>query len=152
MVTWTATDDTGNASSCSALIKRLDTTPPEVAVDVTPEILWPPSHKLITILVSVTAEDLVDPSPVVSLLSVTSNEPYDVHGTGDGSTDDDIQGAEIGAPDFEILLRAERAAVEEGRIYTLVYQATDAYGNAATASAQVMVPHDVGAKSRNGAA
>ena len=56
----------------------------------------------------------------------------------DGNTIDDILIDEDGT----IYLRAERAGNSNGRIYTLTYTATDCYGNTASASATVTVPHN----------
>jgi len=74
----------------------------------------------------------------------TSSEPDDAPGIGDGNTTGDIQDAAIGTPDPSFLLRAERSAAGSGRVYTLEYAATDASGNTASASGQVIVPHDLG--------
>jgi predicted secreted protein len=51
---------------------------------------------------------------------------------------DDIQ---IGDDDT-IYLRAERSGTGSGGIYTIIYQAVDDSGNAAVASATIMVPQD----------
>jgi hypothetical protein len=99
---------------------------------------------MVDIVASVVATDICDPSPVVVLESITSNEPDDAPGGGDGHTTNDIQGAEIGTDDRAFQLRAERDGKGSGRIYTVTYSATDASGNSATASATVSVPHDQG--------
>ena len=153
LVTWTATDDSGNASSCAAIVRRLDTMPPDIGVTVTPCELWPPNHKMAEIEAIVEVSDTVDPAPAIVLVSVTSNEPEDATGDGDGHTEMDIEGADLGTADLLFLVRAERAAVEEGRIYTVVYCAIDFCGNEATAEATVVVPHDRGkngSKSKGG--
>jgi hypothetical protein len=77
---------------------------------------------------------------VVQLVSITSNEPD--NGTGDGDTTGDIQGASVGTADGTFALRAERSGSGGGRVYTIVYRATDASGNAGTATGYVRVPHD----------
>jgi len=50
--------------------------------------------------------------------------------------------AESLTPDGEALIRAERNGNGSGRIYELIYSATDASGNSTPASAVVTVPHD----------
>jgi hypothetical protein len=117
-----------------------DNTPPQVTLSVTPTILWPPNHKMVLITPTLTVGDNCDPSPTVVLESITSNEPDDAPGDGDGNTVGDIGVAAGG----KIFLRAERAGTGIGRIYTVTYRATDASGNTATASAIVAVPHDNG--------
>jgi hypothetical protein len=74
------------------------------------------------------------------LVSVTSNE--DDEGLGDGDMPNDIQGADIGTPDVEFQLRAERSGLGFGRIYTIIYAAWDCAGNEATAEVEVRVPHN----------
>ncbi len=76
----------------------------------------------------VVVHDACDPSPQVILATVTSSEPDDAPGGGDGNTTNDIQGAILGIPDFDVLLRAERAGNGPGRTYTIRYQARDASG------------------------
>ena len=76
------------------------------------------------------------------MVSASSNEPD--NGTGDGDTDDDIQGVEPGTPDTEFRLRAERAGGGDGRIYTVVYELTGVEERATRHEATVSVPHDQG--------
>jgi hypothetical protein len=98
---------------------------------------------MVDITATVTATDICDAAPTVVLTSVTSNEPDDAKGNGDGKTVDDIQGADVGTEDYSFQLRAERAGGGDGRIYTITYRVTDASGNSASASATVVVPHDM---------
>jgi hypothetical protein len=88
--TWRASDDSGNVSSCTQTIRVVDTTPPEMSATASPSVLWPPNHKMEPITLTVSAQDICDPSPVCRITSVTSNEP--VNGLGDGDT----------APDWEL--------------------------------------------------
>jgi hypothetical protein len=91
------------------------------------------------------ATDLCDPASVrVQLVSATGSEPDDASGNSDGATMNDIQGADIGAPDTALLLRSERDGKGLGRVYSLTYQAVDRSGNAALGLATVTVPHDLG--------
>ena len=127
----------------SLTISTPDTTPPDISVTVSPDTLWPPNHKMVDIVATVAVSDICDAAPTVVLTSVTSDEPDDAKGGGDGKTVDDIQGTDIGAEDYEFQLRAERAGKGDGRTYTITYTATDASGNSANASATVVVPHDM---------
>ena len=102
----------------------------------TPAILWPANHKYVDVAATVIVSDNFDPAPVVTLVSVTSNEPD--NGPGDGNTTDDI----VIVDDTSFMLRAERAAGGDGRTYTVTYRVTDACGNSATDSLEVFVPHD----------
>lgn len=140
IVTFTAEDDHGNVSSCSAKVTVLDTKAPVTTATVTPVTLWPVNHKLVTINASVTVTDECDPNPTYVLTSITSNEPDD--DLADGNTNADIQGAEFGTPDTEFQLRAERAGTRTSRVYTITYTGSDSSGNTSQAQVQVTVPHN----------
>jgi hypothetical protein len=104
-----------------------------IRVVATPNVLWPPNHKLVTVKVSSTGE-------AVEILSVTSNEPD--NGQGDGDEPGDIRNIN----GTTVQLRAERGGNGPGRIYTLVCRVTDGAGVNVLAVVQVAVPHDQGKK------
>ncbi|MBI4231006.1 MAG: choice-of-anchor D domain-containing protein [Planctomycetes bacterium] len=143
-VTFTATDASGNVATCATSVTVRDTTPPAVMLTIDPVVLWPPNHRLVPVGAAWQVSDQCDPSATVRLAGVTSSEPDDAPGDGDGRTTEDIADAETGAPDADILLRAERAGTGPGRTYELTYGATDASGNPASALAVVRVPRDLG--------
>jgi hypothetical protein len=144
-VTLEVTDSQGNTNSDEVIITVEDTTPPEISVSVSPDTLWPPNHKMVLITPTITATDNCDPDPDVTLISITMNEGEETNTfdpnydstQGDGHTINDIHVDEYG----NIYLRAERAGKGSGRIYTIIYTATDS-GNSATTSATVTVPHN----------
>ena len=136
VLTLSATDDSGNVGTDNVTIEAVDTTPPEINVTVAPDMMWPPNHKYVDVETVVTVHDAVDPSPTLTLVSVTSNEPD--NGKGDGNTTNDI--AILGNNMFRF--RAERSGTGQGRTYTITYRATDASGNSAEASVTIMVPHN----------
>jgi len=140
-VTLRVTDSVGETDTDEISVNVIDTLPPEISVVLEPNVLWPPNHRLIDTQATVVATDVCGTTAVL-LLSVESSEPDD--GEGDGSTGNDIQGAEPGSADHEFMLRAERAGGGTGRIYTAVYAATDASGNTAEAAGYSFVPHDQG--------
>jgi predicted extracellular nuclease len=112
-----------------------EATPPQFdTLAVTPEVLWPANHKYVDVVATVAVSDNFDPSPTVTLVSVTSNEPD--NGEDDGNTVDDI----VIVDDYEFKLRAERSGIGTGRTYTITYEATDSCGNSAAGSAVVLVP------------
>jgi len=136
-VTLTVNDGQFNETD-AVNITVVDTTPPEITVSIIPDDLWPPNHKYVEVKTVVTANDAVDPSPTITFDSLTSNEPDNAKGIGDGNTISDF----VIVDDFTFKLRAERAGTGSGRIYTITYQATDASGNSAQASATVTVKHN----------
>jgi len=149
-VTFTATDDSGNSASCTTTVTVIDTTPPEMTLSDEQIVLWPPNHKYHTIeiaeccVISVTdiCDADVDIDDVV-ITSVSSDEPENVQGNGDGNTVDDI----VIVDSQTVELRAERQGKGNGRVYTINFEVTDDSGNTETGSCTVWVPHDQGAGS-----
>src|SRR5262249_31626124 len=117
--------------------------PPDLAVSVSPDRLWPPNHRMVNVRASVAAADACDPHPDVVLASVLSSEPADDARASPGGGGD-IQGAAPGTPALDMLLRAQPDPAGAGRLYTATYLATDASGNVRAAAATVSVPHDLG--------
>ena len=146
VITYTATDPSGNSSQVTRMVTVRDTTPPEFTLSVTPEILWPPNHDMVLVTPAWTVHDKCDSSPMVSLKNIVMNEgdetntfdPIYDNTAGDGHTINDIQVD----PNGVIYLRAERSGTGTGRTYTITFQAVDDSGNFAQSSATVTVPHD----------
>ena len=121
-----------------------DTTPPEITVAGDPIVLWPPNHKYHTIEIYDFVDDVTDICDAnvdiddVIITSVSSDEPEDVKGNGDGNTKDDI----VIVDSQTVKLRAERQGKGNGRVYTINFEVTDASDNTATGSFTVSVPHD----------
>jgi predicted extracellular nuclease len=113
-----------------------DEIPPALDVTVSPDTLWPPNHKYVTVEPTITVSDNVDPDPTVTLVSVESNE------ADFGLDDEDLPNDIVIVDDYTFLLRAERWDEGDGRVYTITYQVADACGNTAMATVTVTVPHD----------
>lgn len=111
---------------------QVDVTPPTLSVTLSPNTLRS-NEKLVPITATISAKDDYDPQPAIKLESITANEVWEAG---------DIR-ALIGTDDRSFALKAEREGKNKtGRIYTVIYSATDASGNKAIASATVTVPHD----------
>jgi hypothetical protein len=155
-VLFTAEDESGNTTSCTAAVVVADTTPPQLAAfTLTPAQIGPPRHDLKAITVPpLVATDVCDAAPEIRC-SVTSDEAPD--GLGDGDTPVDIvfNGLDVstqgtgeqlltsadGQGTFSLLLRAERSAAGQGRTYTASCVSVDAGNNEGTAkTAKVLVP------------
>ena len=126
------------ASDHDPLVAQIcaDANAPSLSVSLSPNVLFPPNHKYVGVTASVNVLDSVDPSPSLTLVSVTSNEPDNAPGGADGNTVDDI----VIDSDTSFRLRAERSETGTGRVYTVTYRATDACGNSTVRSATVTVP------------
>jgi hypothetical protein len=141
--TFSATDASGNVAACTTPVTVQDTIPPALSVVANPPVLWPPNQALVPVDLSWQAHDICDANPSVTLVSITSNEPTSAAATvAGGGRGRDIADAQIGSPDSEVLLRADRLGTGPGRTYELTYIATDASGNATPARVVVTVPHD----------
>jgi len=120
-----------------------DLTAPIISsVSASPNTLWAPNHKMVPVTITTVASDNCGGVPVCSIASASSNEPD--NGLGDGNTTGDVvvTGANT------LLLRAERAGVGSGRVYTIGMSCTDAAGNRSLVSyTTVTVPHDQGKRS-----
>jgi hypothetical protein len=141
------TDDGTNVVMCSTTVVVQDTTPPVIdSIVATPNILWPPNHKMRAVRFLVSAHDACGPV-TWEVTSIESNEPED--GLGDGNTSPDWA---IAGP-HQAMVRAERSGGGSGRIYTIQVGVSDDSGNTATGSVEVSVPHDRGrgAKVKNNA-
>jgi predicted extracellular nuclease len=117
-------------------IESCDEIAPTIDVSLSPDSLWPPKHEYATVQATIAAADDFDPSPAVTLVSATSNEPDDAPGDADGSTTDDVLVLDADT----LRLRAERDETRSGRVYTITYRVTDDCGNSATDGATVTVP------------
>jgi len=146
-IAYAARDNAGNAEGEKTVLVRIDRTVPTVKCTASPGTLWPVDHKLVPISVTVKVTDGRSGAAGFILQSVTSNEPDDAPGAGDGATTGDIQGFGVGTADTTGQLRAERGGARNGRVYTLTYVGQDAAGNQRTCTTTVTVPHScTGAK------
>lgn len=105
-------------------------------------ILWLPLHQYQTVKV----EDLIASATSdcdagvnrskVRITQVTSDEPENLSGGGDGNTLNDI----VIAPDCKsVNLRAERNNSGNGRVYTITFQVRDSAGNITTATSKLKI-------------
>jgi hypothetical protein len=147
-VTVTTTGSCGTATQTAILTVSAGT--PVITLSSNSASIWPPNHQYKTFNVS----DFVASANAgcgggnitnsVVIQSVSSDEPEDNPSGGDGNTLNDI----VIAPDCKsVQLRAERDGNLNGRVYTITFKVTDAFGNTATATVKVSVP-----KNNNGSA
>ena len=114
-----------------------DTTPPSISVILSPNVIWPPNHRMVEITADIVVEDDVDTNPIVTLDSITCNECE--------ASSSDIEGADTGTDDRLFYVLGERSGIgRESRLYTVTYSAKDSAGNISTTTAQVTIPHNLG--------
>ncbi len=145
-VNCTATDDDGNQASCSFTVTVKDNEAPAIT-PAAPTSLWPPNHKYVTFTASQCVVAISDNCAGLSasdvvITQVTSDEPEDATGGGDGNTLNDIV---IASDCKSVQLRSERQGSGNGRVYTIHLSVSDGNGNSGAATCIVTVP-----KSQNG--
>jgi hypothetical protein len=105
---------------------------PTVTCSVQQPVLWPPNNKLANVGLTVTALDYTS-TPIPATIQVFCNQ----------NARDAVN---IGADTLQ--LRADRAGnAKDGRVYLIVANATDSFGNVGFASCTVVVPHDASPRS-----
>lgn len=138
-VRWIYEDGNGNTSEQFQDVIIKDVTPPEVTRIVSsPEVLWPPNHKMSTVVLDVTVKDNCAEAPSCQITTVSSNEPDNNSGDSNTSPDWQITGKDT------VKLRAERSGSGSDRVYTISVECVDTVGNSAQGSVVVTVPHDKG--------
>lgn len=138
-ITWTATDSSGNQSSCTQTITVVDNQPPTMTFNGQTPTMWPPNHSYHTF----TPADFIS-SVSDNCDSLTVNDVYITKATSDeaenasgsGNTLNDIV---IGTNCKSIQLRSERVGGGNGRVYTIYFKLKDSSGNFTTGTAKVTV-------------
>lgn len=139
----TVTCTSSSGPTCTFKVTVNDTQAPKITVKA-PIKLWPPNHQYKTFNVSDVVVAVTDNCrrtigiSSVSITSVSSDEPEDSPGSGDGNTLNDIV---IAANCKSVQLRAERKNNGNGRVYTITLSVKDTAGNVSTATVKVTVPH-----------
>ncbi|HZN02017.1 MAG TPA: beta-propeller fold lactonase family protein [Candidatus Polarisedimenticolia bacterium] len=134
-------DPTGLLARGSFVVTIGDTRPPEILLlAADPEILWPPDHRLVPVRLRLEARDACFEAAEARLLDVTSSEPDDAPGGGDGRTVGDIVPGSSGEGEWALVLRAERLRPGPGRTYRARFVVADAAGNERQATIEIAVP------------
>jgi hypothetical protein len=116
-----------------------DSDPPVIAMNVSPNTLWPPNHQMVLVAKGITATDAVDGAADLNVTVLVTeggatigkdknNPDWTVVRNSDGSVD--------------VWVRAERVNTTLGRLYTITATASDGNGNVATQIGTVTVPKD----------
>ena len=141
LVTVTATDRSGNTSTCTFTVNVEAGGEAEVEdVSVHPRELWPPNHKMVNVSVDVDIEsDCPETADIdCHIVEVRSNESD--NGQGDGNTSPDW----VITGDRTLQLRAERSGGGSGRVYSIHVVCDGDGGTIDDRWVTVRVPHDQG--------
>ena len=101
----------------------------------TPNVLWPPNNKFVSVSIGYTVTDNCDNEPLCSL-SVTAADS--------GGGIDRLSDSAIVVDDHTVQLRASRNGGGDGRIYSVEITCKDKLPLSSRAIATVIVPHDRG--------
>jgi len=142
LITLRVTDSAGESATDDVIKEVVDTVAPDFAVSVAPEMLWPPNGRMVEITTAANASDVCGQTRV----TLTAIEVADGGVVTEAPADS--RGAEPGNPDLNFELRAKRTGQGKGRVYRIEYAAEDPSGNRSTDAAQVIVPHDQGARGK----
>jgi uncharacterized lipoprotein YddW (UPF0748 family) len=135
-ILYRSTDNAGNAEAVRQLLLKIDKSAPLITLTATPSIIWPANNG--TVNASVTGSG----SDSVSGLAAVSYVVTDEYGTPLGIPARSLAGSSSEWQD-SLALEARRAGKDrDGRLYRVVATVTDQAGNTATASADIIVPHD----------
>ena len=116
----------GSLAACGPVIS---------GASASPNTLWPPNNKMVSVTLNYTVSDGCDTAPVGSI-SISSNE----------GTPSDWQVVDL----HHVNLLADRSGNGDGRIYTITISYKDASGLSSSATVTVTVPHDQGNQGDNG--
>ena len=130
------TDGQSEVSCTTTVDIRADEAPEIHGLTATPNVLWPPNHRMRPIVLDIDASDC---QVVTSrIVSVRSSEPVRRTGVGDLAPD-----WVIGTNGMSLLLRAERSGrSRNGRTYTITVETSDGTGNTTNRTVTVNVPHN----------
>jgi len=133
----TAMNTAGQISnSCSFEVTVQECQPPVIrSVTASPEVLWPPNHRMQQVTLSVAAIDNCHLARC-RIIRVTSNESPRDPGSAKTGPDWQITG------DLTVNLRAERSGTATGRVYSITIECADDAGNVSTALTNVTLAHE----------
>jgi hypothetical protein len=106
------------------------------AASTSPNRLWPANHMFRTVTIGGITDPDGDPL-TVTITAVTQDEP--VKGSRDANTSPDARRTTLAR---SVLLRAERSALGDGRVYRVTFTATDPNGASCSGVVKVGVPRD----------
>jgi hypothetical protein len=128
------TDGFGGIATDTTVVHLLNANDPPLVSAAAPtcDLLWPPTHKLVSI--GITGVSDPNDNATITIDSVTQDEPTNGLGDGDTAIDAILNG------DGTLFLRAERSGQGDGRVYHIHFTASDLEGNA-SGVVTVTVPH-----------
>ena len=122
------------ALASAAIANELNFAPDCSRAMAVPDRIWPVNHDFVPVAIT----GVSDPENAALILTtqcIVQDEP--LNATADGNTEIDGAGLDSDRP----LVRAERAANRDGRVYHIVFEANDTAGYRCVGQVAVKVPH-----------
>jgi hypothetical protein len=148
---WATDGDDPQPAGLNSILIAIDRTPPAVIVNTaSPNILWPPNGKYVTVIVTGTVVDDLSGVNPASLRFAVADEYGRVQPSGpivdvSGSAPTAFGGFEMVNFSFQVNLQARRFGYDfDGRQYSIGVSAQDMADNVGTGVTIVTVPHDMG--------
>lgn len=134
-LTFSATDNAGNAEAPQTLTVKLDKTAPTLTCRAVPSRIDEDERRFVPVNILVSLTDTLSAPAGFELVSATVDPPSPIGG--------DIVGFTTGGPDVSGSVRV-KPIQRNGRVYTFTYEGADVAGNDATCAATVTVAHGDG--------
>src|SRR5262245_176931 len=129
-------DRAGNIEAAQSLTIKIDKTAPYISLSANPSIIWPPNGKTVVVAINGEATDSVSGLEIVSYVvtdeygSLLEIAPRSLSGNSAKWSE-------------RLELEARRDGNDQdGRVYQVKAILSDTAGNAATATVNILVPHD----------
>ena len=136
VVLYRSTDAAGNAETAQSLVVQIDKSAPAVSLRATPDRIWPANNQPFE--VSLAGEG----SDAVSGLASVSYTVTDEYGTPLSIPARTLAGTSAAWVEALTVEASRRGGDRDGRLYRVTATVTDTAGHTATATADIVVPHD----------
>jgi hypothetical protein len=133
--TLTVTDPAGLQSTAATHVGVRDTVGPALKVSLSSKGVWLHGHRFVQVTATVQVTDVCDASSSIQLVSITCNDragAKDIRAVGGGAVP-------YGTDVRSFLWRVEHDDNDRSHVLTVTYKATDASGNTALASGQLLI-------------
>jgi hypothetical protein len=137
-ILYRSTDRAVNTEAAQSLTLRIDKTAPTIQISANPSVIWPPNGKTVIVTISGSGAD------AVSGLAGVSYVVTDEYGTPLSSPSRTLSGNTATWTDALGVEARREGGDKDGRLYRVTATITDMAGNAASASTDIVVPHDRG--------
>jgi hypothetical protein len=135
-ILYRSTDRATNTETPKSITLKIDKTAPGITLSTTPSIIWPPNGRTVDVTINGNGTD------AVSGLANVSYVVTDEYGTPLAIPLHALSGNSIEWSDSLAVEARRQGNDSDGRLYRVVATITDLAGNTATASADIVVPHD----------